>query len=848
MTGANTNILKTIWKITDIIRGRLSYSNYHIILFFISIYKDGILDEISENSLDLKKGLLSLFQNLNKRRNNEVYLHYYRIYQDSFESITHSEYIEILGILKNIDREYLDTNFSSIFDDILFVLAQDGGKYLGVHIQPKELTNFINVLFELPENAEVYNPFAGLVSFGINLKSDTHCLAQELDESSWVLGMLRIKAYGKEGQIDYRCEDSVINWQNSKKFDLIISHPPFLRWHNAEKKEMGVKYNTAEDFLINKGLSSLKSNGKLILLAPNRILYEGGTQSMKLRERLVKEDLIDTIISLPSGLLFPSSIPLTLIVIKKEKRLTNKVLFINAQEYVNNKGGIRKVFDYKKLIESLESNGLLQQKNGCDVNGLVQKNRKAGIKVKPGLSNMYNSHKDEFMRLVSATDIEKQKYNLNVSRYFIDVEKINNLNTELRHVIKPIKGVKQKMTEQDKFIRVGDLKDSNVDYQLEISQIEKTNQLGKKANRIDESCLLLATVGTKLKPTYFEFKGTPIFLNPNVAAFRINDIGVKVEIGFLINELQADYVREQVESYSAGVTIPHIPVKDLLSIKIDLPSMEEQRAKVKGLTELSERIKNLIRERDNLAHGISKESYDEFASLKHTLGRPRQNILSWSKSLIKFFEMNNFIELDDRFKTISEGRKGIIEVLKEIKDDVNFMTTVLEKGENGLKVEDYPLEVVSLKDVNKLIENISNSIFNFTIRKDLLENEFTQWGISTNGTLLNILLDNILTNCNKHAFKEDQKENLVAIELRVVDDYFYLEVKNNGLPFPKGVDKEKFIQKFSTADSKRGSGLGGYDINRIAKYFSNEDWKLQLNKEELYPVKFQFKFPIQIKE
>ena len=73
-----------------------------------------------------------------------------------------------------------------------------------------------------------------------------------------------------------------------------------------------------------------------------------------------------------------------------------------------------------------------------------------------------------------------------------------------------------------------------------------------------------------------------------------------------------------------------------------------------------------------------------------------------------------------------------------------------------------------------------------------------------------------------------------------------MDVRNNGLPFPKNFDREKFITKYSTADNTNGSGLGGYDINRIATYFENENWELSLNNDPLYPVIFRFSFPIKL--
>jgi len=73
-----------------------------------------------------------------------------------------------------------------------------------------------------------------------------------------------------------------------------------------------------------------------------------------------------------------------------------------------------------------------------------------------------------------------------------------------------------------------------------------------------------------------------------------------------------------------------------------------------------------------------------------------------------------------------------------------------------------------------------------------------------------------------------------------------MEVRNNGKPFPKNFDREKFITKYSTADTNSGSGIGGYDINRIASEFNNQDWELNLNMDPIYPVKFKFQFPIKV--
>ena len=72
------------------------------------------------------------------------------------------------------------------------------------------------------------------------------------------------------------------------------------------------------------------------------------------------------------------------------------------------------------------------------------------------------------------------------------------------------------------------------------------------------------------------------------------------------------------------------------------------------------------------------------------------------------------------------------------------------------------------------------------------------------------------------------------------------DIRNNGKPFSRHYDKEKFISKYSTANPELGSGLGGYDINRIAEYFNDSNWELILNEDPIYPVKFKFHFPIKL--
>ena len=141
--------------------------------------------------------------------------------------------------------------------------------------------------------------------------------------------------------------------------------------------------------------------------------------------------------------------------------------------------------------------------------------------------------------------------------------------------------------------------------------------------------------------------------------------------------------------------------------------------------------------------------------------------------------------------------------------------------------------------------NLKKASQNFTLHYDkATPEEIKGKAIKANLTLLEVLLNNILTNASKYAFEDGNVMNLLVIELKVTEDIMMLEIRNNGKPFPRNYDKEKFIAKYKTANPSRGTGLGGYDINRIASHFGNEEWELILNNEGVFPVIFKFSFPI----
>jgi type I restriction enzyme M protein len=791
-------IINQAWKIFEIIRGSVRSEDLEITLYLLSAYNDGLINnDLFINRGDIKENFLE------DVKKNEKYSGINQIYAPIVDAISYKKKEEILYSLESINPFILQSNFPEIFDTLLYRLSDAQGKYSGQFIQPIEISRFIINLADLPNNATIYNPFAGLASFGTFLNKSQRYYGQEYNQRIWALGKLRLMAHELDDS-NFKLEDSIEHWNNFSEFDLIVANPPYGHKIPGHKNNYYNARNlTAENFLVEHGIETLNKHGQLICVLPLSFLYKGGREQ-RLREGLIHNNLIDTIISLPSGLLKHTGIPICIVVFKKYHSNNGFIRLVNATDFFILNGPRDKRLDDRLL------NNVLRE----------------------GFEN-------KFVKFVSTETVRGSGYNLNIQRYFAK----EYLGVKLSDIGETIKGTRIARGEFGKLVRIRNLKDDKIDHLLNWDEIQEV-EITIPTRKIEESCLLIAVRWKTLKPTYFEYRGEPIYISHDIVTLKIDE--TRVDPHYLINELHSENILEQIESFRIAGTIPSIHTVDLFSIKIELPSIEEQRGKVKGLKELSKKIEALQNERNALVHGKSTAQFDEFASLKHSLGAPRQNILSNAKSLERFFESNNsqaFVEVNNQYQERYEI--SLIEVFQQIKEDINHISLMLEKGEAGLILNNYPNEIQSLKNIIKTINSYKENGYNFKITKYLLENEeLNKGGIDCNMVLFKILLENILSNASKYGFNEKATANEVVIEMKIIDNFLEITIKNNGIPFPINFDKTKFTAKFSTANSDKGSGLGGYDINRIASHFGNPDWNLILDKEGLYPVMFKFNFPL----
>lgn len=833
---------KKIERVLAILGGHYGIVNdneYIITLFFLLIRKDE-LDNAAEymDHNDFKVFMSDMIEaEMDKREISGTRRQYWEEIMTNampiVEKVFNDKIPQIFQTIREIDQKIIDEDFTSFFDHVLFFIGEKFDKSGKIHQLPKEVVELVErVAFaEFDENdiPLVYNPYSRCADFGVFSRSYMFN-GQESEKMSYFIGIMRILAHDAEETTALHNTNPKVNW-DEQEYDLILSYPPIVKFNNSSFGLTNT-VNSPDHFLLENGMKSLNVKGKMILLLPNSFLYALGYEA-KLKKSLLESDFIDTVVKLPENLLSSTALSLSLVVFSNYKDEFNKgkVRFIDASNCKKRDERRHRNTLTKEIYE------LIEQENDTDL-----------------------------VRKVQNTVIIENDCILLPNRYFVNQYD----GVALKEFTQQIRTVNQADT-QGKYIRVRNLSDNFSDARLDLSSVNE-EEIPSRSIEVRESVLLLSTRWKNFKATYFEYSGEPIFVMPDIAVLKVDESIMNID--YLLHELFSNYVQEQYEAFLTGVTIPYIRKNDLMSIKVKALPLAEQELIVDYISGALEPLELKLDEKNSSELIKEKELFQEMASLKHTLGSPRQNILSGATLLLKFMEGNHksIDALKDHFNEIY-GKK-ITDILESIKKDVNFISQVLERGENGLILEEFPLEFISLQDLYHYLDEIDDTRYKFKISvifaiipnlKDFVTDThpiegdagriIEETGINGNRVLLRTLFDNILENANKHGFDEKVDSNEVKILIIPMPTIGACNIKvwNNGKPFPKGYSKEKFITKYSTKDIGTGTGLGGYDINRIVQYFGGSwvfshemEGEDQSNNLDDFPVQYDISFPIEL--
>lgn len=295
------------------------------------------------------------------------------------------------------------------FTFLLEQLVGEHGKSMASNFTPTSLAELVACLVAPKEAETIYDPFCGTGSLLLTCAEQAEgkheddrqyaLIGQESNHEAWSLSKINLFL---NNQLNHRVllGDSIRSPQfvdtkgKLKHFDVVVSHAPFSvsNWgHEIAKDDpygrfpYGVPPRSRGDYaFIQHMLGSLDpGHGRLAVIVSLGVLYRGGADA-EIRQRIIEDNLLDTVIVLPERLLPNTGIPIAVLVFRSNKT-DQDVLFIDASKECQS--GRRK----NKLAEA----------NITKIVGLFQKRESHGAE----------SH------LASFEEIKKNDFNCSIQRY-----------------------------------------------------------------------------------------------------------------------------------------------------------------------------------------------------------------------------------------------------------------------------------------------------------------------------------------------------------------------------------------------------------------------------------------------
>lgn len=229
--------------------------------------------------------------------------------------------------------------------------ASKEGKGGGEFYTPASIVRTLVEILKPFENCRVYDPACG--SGGMFVQSAKFIQAhsgkrgaisvygQEANSDTWKMAKMNMAIRGIDADFGpYQADTFTSDLHPTLKADFVLANPPF-NYHPWNQESLlddkRWKYgippaNNANFAWIQHMIHHLAPNGKIGLVLANGALSSQTGGEGDIRKKIVEDDLVEGIISMPKQLFYSVTIPVTLWFISKNKKQKGKTVFIDARE------------------------------------------------------------------------------------------------------------------------------------------------------------------------------------------------------------------------------------------------------------------------------------------------------------------------------------------------------------------------------------------------------------------------------------------------------------------------------------------------------------------------------------
>lgn len=301
--------------------------------------------------------------------------------------------VKLLNAIGDLNfGDYEENNidlFGDAYEFLMTMYASSAGKSGGEFFTPQEVGELLAriVIMDKTSVNKVYDPACGsgglLLKFAKILGKENvreGFFGQEINLTTYNLARINMFLHNiNYNNFSIERGDTLIHpahW-NDEPFDAIVSNPPYsLKWPGKDNPILinDERFSPAGVLAPKKAadlaftmhmLSWLSSKGTAAIVEFPGVLYRSGAEQ-KIRQYMIDNNFVDTVIQLPSDLFFGTTIATCILVLKKNK-IDNNILFVDAtDECIRNTNknklsdeNINNIVDLLKDRKSIENKSYL---------------------------------------------------------------------------------------------------------------------------------------------------------------------------------------------------------------------------------------------------------------------------------------------------------------------------------------------------------------------------------------------------------------------------------------------------------------------------------------------------------
>lgn len=699
---------------------------------------------------------------------------------DKLKSLGDLNLTVYFGALNELNWDDFD---AKAFDEALLSAINAGGKSAGEFIQPKEVTELICKLLDY-KGGLVYNPFAGMASYGVYLGIGNNYVADELNQYAWVIGMSRLILSGSFSESYSRCDSFYPRLDQFDTCQYVVSTPPWNLRINEKYLFCGEEYKTSDDYIWEKAMRILGVHGKCISVHAASVTYS--RQMQQAREKLISKNYLDAVISLPQGVFYSTSINTVIVILRKDRAKDEPIKFFDAT---------------------------------CDA-FFTKERSKAILNVEALIKAFSEPSSSNHVILVSPSEIANNDNSLVPDTYFpSSIEEEEGITEKTPRVaIKEVityGGVYASTPETGHEIRTSDLTDDPFDFIKESTDIQIRPLRREMKYRKCTNPVLVISTKYSFKFAYIKASDAePVFVPNGYLALEID--GARFDFKYFTYRLS-----RTIPALFRGAAMASLSVSSFEKALIACPPLEEQtnfyndllyqhklaQAREFGLEELLEskkqEYKTLIRQR------------------KHNMKTPLTEIYNTWKMLNLFINESPNMSSEEKLTKLKRYIKKQSVSIDDLQKQMNRLTeeNQFEDTSSLLDINAFLKEREFVSDIYKIIYEFDEQQFN--------QLELDPVAMVPESAVIE-LFNNIVDNAKTHGFDDFEKHGQYSIQVYLTAERskdgsrLKLDFINDGRPLPKGMTKDVYGRDGSTAGDHPGSGRGGAYVKEMTEYYGGD--------------------------